>query len=51
MNGKIPRNGVIDQKTKDPHGLCYQCSKYGPDVLFGKLRIGDYRDEPHFPEK
>ena len=33
------------------HDLCYQCSKYGPGFLFGKLGIRDSRDEPHFPAK
>ena len=39
INGKITRNGVIDPKTINPHDLCYHCSKYVPDFLFGKLRI------------
>ena len=41
INGKIPSNGVIDQKIINPHDLCYQCSEDGPDLLFGKLIIGD----------
>ena len=45
----IPRSGVIDQETINSHELYYQCSKDGPDFLFGKLRIRDSRDETHFP--
>ena len=44
-------SGVIDPETINPHELCYQCSKYGPDCLFGKLRIKYFNDEPHFPQK
>ena len=51
MNGKISSSGVIDQQTMNTHYLCYQCSKYGPDFLFGNLRIRDCKDEPCFPEK
>ena len=51
MNGKITRNDVIYQKTVNPHDLCYQCSKYGPEYLFGKLRIRDCRDKPYFSGK
>ena len=25
--------------------------KHDPDCLFGKLRIKDFNDEPHFPNK
>ena len=31
--------------------MFYQCSKYGPDFLFGKLKIRDSRDEQQFPRK
>ena len=31
--------------------VCYQCSKDGPEVLFGKSRITDCRDEPCFYAK
>ena len=51
INGKIPGNGVIDQKKINPHDLCYQCSKYGPDFLFVKLIIRDSIDEPFFTAK
>ena len=36
INGKIPRSGVIDTKTINPHDSFYQCYKHGPDFLFGK---------------
>ena len=49
INGKIPRSCVIDPETINSHDLCYECSKHGPDCLFGKLRINDFNDEPHFP--
>ena len=29
--------------------FCYQCSKYGPEFLFGNLKINDRIDEPYFP--
>ena len=51
INGKIPRSGVINQETINPHDLCYQCSKYGPDVLFCKLRIRSSRYDPCLPSK
>ena len=51
INGKIPRNGVIDKNTINPHDLYYQCSKDGPDFLFVKLGIRDCGYEPLFPEK
>ena len=51
INCKIHRSGVIDQQKINPHDLCYKCSKDGPEFLFGKLRIRDYRDEPCFPSK
>ena len=51
MNVKIPSSGVIDQETINPHDLCYQCSKYGPDFLFGKLRMIDFRYETCFTSK
>ena len=47
INGKIPGSGVVDPETINPHDLCYQCSKYGPNLLFVKLRIKDFNDEPH----
>ena len=40
--------GKIDPEKINPHDVCYQCSKHGPDFLFGKLRIEDFIDEPHF---
>ena len=46
INGKITRNGAIDKKTINHHDLYYQCSKDGPDFLFGKLMFRDSRDEP-----
>ena len=51
MHGKITRSGVIDHKKINPHDLCYQRSKDGPDFLFCKLRIRDSIDERHFPEE
>ena len=51
VNWEIPSIGVIDPETINTHDLCYQCSKYGPDCLVGKLKIKDFNDEPHFPEK
>ena len=44
INGKITSSGVIAQETINSHDLCYQYSKDGPDILFGKLRIRDSRD-------
>ena len=41
-------SGLIFPETIDTHYLFYQCSKHGPDFLFGKLRIKDFNDEPHF---
>ena len=35
----------------NPHDLCHQCSKHGPDCVFGKLRIKDFDDEPHIPKE
>ena len=35
----------------NPHDLCYHCSKHGINCLFGKFRIKDSNDEPHFPER
>ena len=29
--------------------ICYQCSKDGPDYLFGDLRMSYIKDEPYFP--
>ena len=49
INSKIPSSGVTDQLTKNPHDLCYQCSKDGPNFLFGTLSIRGSGDEPHFP--
>ena len=51
INGKILRNGAIYQKIINPRDLCYQCSKDGPDFLFGKLIIRDSRYEPCFTAK
>ena len=31
ISGEIPRSVVIDLETINPHELCYQCSKHGPD--------------------
>ena len=31
INGKILRSSVINQQTKNPRELCYQCSKDVPD--------------------
>ena len=50
-NGKTHRFGVTDIETINPTGLCYQCSKHGPDCLFGKLSIKNFNDEPHFSNK
>ena len=49
-NGKIPRSGVTDPETINLHDFFYQCSKYVPGCLFGKLRIEDFNDEPNFPK-
>ena len=51
FNGNIPRSGVTDQETINARDLCYQCSKDGPNFLFGKLRIRYSRKEPHLPTK
>ena len=57
VKSKIPRCGAIDPKTVITHDFCYQCVKYGPDVLFLRLRIRDKTDEPFssvkkkFPDK
>ena len=51
INGKIPGSGVIDEQTINTNWLCYQCSKYGSDFLFGKFRIRNSRDKPYFPAK
>ena len=48
---KCPRSGVIDQEKIYTHDFCYQCSKYRPEFLFGKLRIRHSTDEPCFPSK
>ena len=32
---KIPRSGVIDTETINPHDLCYRCFKPGPDFYLG----------------
>ena len=50
INDKIPRSIVNDTETVITHDLCYRCSKYGPDYLFGKLSIKYSNDTPHFPE-
>ena len=44
-------SAVIDPETINTHEFCYQCSIHGPDCLFGKLRIKDFNDEPHFSIK
>ena len=51
INGNITRSGAIDKETINPHDLCYWCSKYVPEFLFGKFRIIDSRNEPYFPAK
>ena len=51
INGGITSSGVIDQESINPHELCYQYSKYGPDFLFGKLGIIDSRDQPYSTSK
>ena len=38
-------------KTRNQHDFCYQCYKYGPDLLFGNLMINDKKDEQFTPEK
>ena len=47
-NEKIPRSVVICRDTKNHHDICHQCSKDGPDFLFGKLRVRGSIDEPRF---
>ena len=49
--GKIPISGTIDKKTINHHDFHYQCSKDGPEFLFGNLKIRDCKDEPYFPTK
>ena len=44
-------SSVIYQQTINPHDLFYQCSKDGPEFLFGKLSIRGYRDDPYFTAK
>ena len=51
INGNIPRSGVIYQETINPRYLFYQCSKDGPNFLFGTLSTRDYRYKPHFLAK
>ena len=51
LKGNIPISSVVDQQTINPHNLFYQCSKYSPEFLFGKLRIRGSRYEPCFPPK
>ena len=48
---RITRSGVIDQEKINLSDLCYQCYRFVSEFLFGKLRIRDYREEPHFPAK
>ena len=48
---EIPSIGVIDPEAINLNKLCYQCSKHGPDFLFGKFVIKDFIHEPHFPER
>ena len=47
----MPRCGTIDPKTVDEHDFYYKCSKDGPALLFGSLRIKDKTDEPLSPVK
>ena len=47
----IPRSGLIDPETINPHKLRYKSLKHAPDCLFGKLRIKDFNDVPHFPKR
>ena len=49
--GEIPRSGVIYQQTINTNELCEQCSKDGPEFLFGKMGIRGSRYEPCFPAK
>ena len=51
INWKILRSGVTYIETINSHDLCYQSSKYGTYCLYGKSRIKDFNDEPHFPER
>ena len=51
INGEILMSGIIDPETINPHDLCYQCSKHGPDCLFCRLMIKDFNDEPNFTER
>ena len=37
LKGKITGYKTIDPKIVNNNGFCYQCSKDGPDFLFGKL--------------
>ena len=48
---KIPRFGKIDPKIINRNDFYYKCSKYGPDLLFGTLKIRNKRDEPFTPRK
>ena len=41
----------MDQKTINQHNFCYQCSKYGTDLLVGNLRIRNIKDESFPPAK
>ena len=51
VRGKILRSGTIDPRIGNTNDFCYQCSKYGSDFLFWKLRIRDKRDELFPPIK
>ena len=50
INGKITSSGVINPETINPHDFFHECSKHGPDFVFGKLRIKAFSHEPYFPE-
>ena len=50
-NEEIPKSAFMGLETINPHYLCHQCSKHGPDCLFIKLIIKDFNDEPHFLER
>ena len=50
-NEEIPRSGLIDLETINPHYLCHQCSKHDPIFLFVKFIIRYFNDEPHFLER
>ena len=49
--GKISRSCVTDQEKINTNDLYYQCSKHGPDCLFGKFRIKDLMMNHILPNK